>query len=346
MGKLKVGVMGLAWIGDQHARSWAAMDDVELVAVADLAPDLRAQAVERYNPPQVFEDYREMLAGCDADIISICLPTPMHAQAVTECLRDGRHVLCEKPPTSTVAEAEALADVAAETGRTLGFALQRRFESGVMAARDAIASGQIGDAFYARCGWVRTLPANKQGRTGWRLIRGEGGGSLLDIGVHLLDATWYAMGCPAPVSATGYLASRFIPVLASAVDNPYPDDPADDICSALLRFENGAAIQLESAYGLWRLNSPEVYSDITGVNGGIQVYPKELIVRDGNDPEPLRESAEEKETERVRMCTEFANAVRGRCEFRTKPGDAITIMGMLEAIMASHDRGCEVAIRG
>ena len=102
----RLGLIGLGWAGEQHARAILSRPDrLQLVAAADIDPDRLASFTARYKIPHVFKGYPQLLQHPDLDGVIISLPHSLHAEAAVAALQIGRHVLVEKPLASTLAEA-------------------------------------------------------------------------------------------------------------------------------------------------------------------------------------------------------------------------------------------------
>jgi len=130
MEKLRVGVIGVGYLGKFHAQKYAAMEEAELVGVAD--PNLEAaEAVAAMNHTRAFADYHELFGQVDA--VSIVVPTRFHHQVGMECLDAGLHLMMEKPITTTVAEADELIELAAKKGLILQVGHLERYNPAVMA---------------------------------------------------------------------------------------------------------------------------------------------------------------------------------------------------------------------
>ena len=127
---LKVGVIGVGYLGKFHAEKYAAMDGVELVGVADVNLEA-AEAVAAMNRTRAFADYRELLRQVDA--VSVVVPTVLHHQVGMDCLRAGVHVMMEKPVTTTVEEADELICEARRRGLVLQVGHLERYNPAVMA---------------------------------------------------------------------------------------------------------------------------------------------------------------------------------------------------------------------
>jgi predicted dehydrogenase len=123
---IKAGVIGVGYLGRFHAEKYAALPEVDLVGVADANPERALEIAGPLNT-RVFSDYRELLPLVDA--VSVAVPTTSHFSVVRDCLEKGVQVLVEKPLAVTVAEADALVDLARERGRLLMVGHLERFNS-------------------------------------------------------------------------------------------------------------------------------------------------------------------------------------------------------------------------
>lgn len=127
---MKVGVIGVGYLGRFHAQKYAAMEDVDLVGVADADPARARQIAEECSTAS-FADYRELLPQVDA--VSIVVPTSLHHEVGKVCLQQGVDVLMEKPITTTLSEADDLIHLAREHGRILQVGHLERFNPAVLA---------------------------------------------------------------------------------------------------------------------------------------------------------------------------------------------------------------------
>ncbi|AGF79766.1 putative dehydrogenase [Desulfocapsa sulfexigens DSM 10523] len=127
---MKAGVIGVGYLGKYHAQKYRAMEDVELVGVADIDPDA-AQAIAKENGCLAFTDYRELLELVDA--VSVVVPTSYHYAVALDCIEAGVDMLMEKPITTTVAEADEIIEKAAEHDLILQVGHLERFNPAVEA---------------------------------------------------------------------------------------------------------------------------------------------------------------------------------------------------------------------
>src|SRR5438876_12358926 len=156
MKELTVGIIGTGWPGEQHAIALAEIPEVQLRSCADTNSERLQSFAETYCLESSFEDYQELLRDRDLDAAIICLPNFLHFPASLAALEAGKHVFCEKPPTTNAAETKVLRDEAEKRGLIYFFGRQSRFTPAVRTARDIMAEGRLGDMYRARASWLRS----------------------------------------------------------------------------------------------------------------------------------------------------------------------------------------------
>ncbi|MCB2182998.1 MAG: Gfo/Idh/MocA family oxidoreductase [Desulfobulbaceae bacterium] len=133
MEKIRVGVIGVGYLGKFHAQKYAAMEDVELVGVADIFPE-HALQVAKAHCTKSFTDYRELLREVDA--VSVVVPTPLHHEVTQACFESNVDVLLEKPMTVTLEEADDLIKRAKAGKRILQIGHLERFNPAIIAMEE------------------------------------------------------------------------------------------------------------------------------------------------------------------------------------------------------------------
>src|SRR6185369_2340830 len=112
-GRVKVGIIGSQFQGEIHAASLQIMPEAaEVVAVASPTPGNAAAFAKKFGVPRVFTEYREMLKEKDIEMVTIAAPNSLHAQMTKDCAAAGKHNVCEKPLTGTIAEGEEMISAA------------------------------------------------------------------------------------------------------------------------------------------------------------------------------------------------------------------------------------------
>jgi predicted dehydrogenase len=133
---LRVGVLGCGPIAQAaHFESCTKARNASLYAICDVADDLRERMAATHTPDRQFYDYDAMLADPDLEAVIIATSDPFHVPAARRALEAGKHVLCEKPLATSVAEAESLRDIAASCGKVLQVGHMKRFDPGLQAAK-------------------------------------------------------------------------------------------------------------------------------------------------------------------------------------------------------------------
>jgi len=197
--KVNVAVVGCGFWGKNHARIYSELEKADLIAVADLNEDAACALGERYGA-DYHGDPADLIKRDDIDAISICTPTVTHAKIALEAIEAGKHILVEKPLTSTVAEAESLIAASEKAGVKLTVGFVERFNPGVIEALRLVREGKIGDIILARARRVSRYP-----------LRISDVGVVKDLAIHDADIVRQLFGAdPETVYATaGNLVHSF-----------------------------------------------------------------------------------------------------------------------------------------
>ena len=187
--KLKIGVIGLGRIGwNFHCAKLAKHTDFELVGVADPECDRRAEAERAYRCA-AFADYRPLLKMKGLQAVVIAAPTHFHRSMASAALRNGLHVMLEKPMAATVRDSEYIVRTARACRRILTVYQPRRLEAYFQQMRRLIAAGKIGTVYHVRKGYFQFARRND-----WQSLRKYGGGMLNNYGAHALDQVLQLVG--------------------------------------------------------------------------------------------------------------------------------------------------------
>lgn len=273
--KVRVGIVGAGGIAQKvHIPNYQKFPDkVEIVAIADVAVDRAKEVAERIGISQYFATVEDMVAGTALDAVSICTPNKFHATSAVTALRAGCHVLCEKPPAMNVAEAEQMTQVAKEAGKYLTFGFHYRHTQEVEALQRFLRAGELGDVYAATATAVR-----RRGIPGWGVFTNkelQGGGPLIDIGVHMLDTALYLMGYPEPESVFGATYQKLGTRKGVGImgDWDWQNFSIEDMARGFIRFANGSTLVLESAFAA-NVKEREVMNvKLMGDKGGADVFP-------------------------------------------------------------------------
>jgi predicted dehydrogenase len=331
---LRVGVIGAGWPGERHAEGYLLSGTGQVLAVSDLEAGRRAAFARQFDVPRTYADYNELLADPQIEAVSVALPNFLHAPVTIAALEAGKHVLCEKPPAVTLAQAREMAATAERQGLVLAFALQRRFNPATEALRERLAEGTLGEVYHARAVWTRTWGV-PPGVGGWFTDPARaGGGALIDIGIHVIDMAWFLMGCPQVATASGQ------------VYNKYPTQTqTDDSAFALIRFADGRSLQVEAS---WVLAQEEDHMGVHlyGTAGGAGLDDNTLSIYTVGEQGRVRTSMTLRggQPAFTAQAANFVRAVRGEQAPRTPATHGVQLMALLDAIYRSAKDGREVTL--
>ncbi|GGL98198.1 Gfo/Idh/MocA family protein [Nakamurella endophytica] len=197
---LRVGILGAGYIAAAHADAWAVHPGAELVAVADPDPARAASLAGRYGAAAV-AGLAELLDR-DVDAVSVCTPSPTHADLAVAALAAGTHVLCEKPVARTLADADRIVEAGQRGPGVLMVGHVSRYEPDHRAARRVVAEGTLGPVRMMSQSLVGPFPDWSAG--GWLGDETRSGGPLVDLAIHSFDfLTWVVGDVPERVHAVG-----------------------------------------------------------------------------------------------------------------------------------------------
>ena len=274
--------IGIAFIGsggiaqNAHMPAYKKLEaegKAKIVAVCDVNEATAKAAAAKYDVPHIFTDYSQMLEMSEVDAVDVCTPNYLHKQPVIDAFAAGKHVICEKPLAINGTEGAEMVVAGHKAGKQFQVALNVRFGSAPQAVKRFIDAGKIGEIYYARAHALR-----RRGVPSWGVFTQkdkQGGGPLIDIGVHILDLTLWLMGYPKPVATVGQAYTKF--GTREGVFNTFgPFDhtnyTVEDFAAGFVRFENGATLTLESSF-IANLERDEMNTHVFGTEGGAFLNP-------------------------------------------------------------------------
>ncbi|MYL49452.1 gfo/Idh/MocA family oxidoreductase [Halobacillus litoralis] len=345
MTRLKMGIIGVGGIAQgRHIPSFLDLKDkVELTAVQDVNEGRAEEVAEAHQIPYVFKDYQDMFEKVDA--VTICTPNKFHAEISIAALEAGVHVLCEKPMAITTEECEAMMEAAKKNDRLLSIAYHYRYTPEAQLAKKAILNNEIGDPLVTR---VQAMRRRKV--PGWGVFTNkdlQGGGSLIDFGCHLLDLALWLLDDPKPVEVMGRTYDRLSKTPGQVNDwgaFNHETFNVDDHVTSYITFENGESLQFECS---WAANIKEDHTSlsISGVDGGLSVYPFELYqAKYGALLDSTAKIREGEPTPGLAQAENFIDSCLGNDELVVKPEQALKVTKLMEAIYQSSETGTSVKL--
>ncbi len=223
-GKLGYAVVGLG-IGMAHVDAALANPNCELIAVCDLITEKMTQVQAKKSDVQMYVDYQKMLDHPEIDIVSICVPSGMHAAFAVAALEAGKHILCEKPIELTVERAMPIEAARLRTGKKAGIVFQNRNNACMRPMKEAIDTGRLGRIYLGTFSvkWYRDDAYYEGWHGTWDM---DGGGSLINQSVHTVDLMQWLMGDVESVTSEMRIVDHSI--------------ETEDMTASLIRFKSGA----------------------------------------------------------------------------------------------------------
>ena len=277
MSKIKVAVIGCGSIANAaHIPSYMNNEDAEIVYFCDIIPERAEAAVAKYGCGKAITDYHDILNDPEIVAVSVCTPNYAHASIAIECLRAGKHVLCEKPAARTYAEALEMQKAQHETGKILNIGVVNRFNDGVNELKKIIDEGKLGNIHHVYVSFRahRSIPGLGGAFTTKAIA---GGGALIDWGVHFLDIVMYCCGDPKPLTVTGeefcilgkdMKAYNYKDMWAGPPDYNGTYD-VDDSITGMIRTD-GPVITFNGAWAQ-NIGVGEMYIDFMGDKAGVRL---------------------------------------------------------------------------
>lgn len=278
--KIGYAVLGLG-IGMAHAEAAAASEHAELVAVCD-SDEARLAKAKALCPNAVcYRDADMLFADPNVEIVSICLPSALHAEYAVRAMEAGKHVLVEKPVDITCERAKRIEEARLRTGKRCGVVLQNRFNLNMYPIREAVESGRLGKLFLGTFAvkWYREQRYYDRG--GWRgTWNMDGGGSLINQASHTVDLMQWLMGDVVSVCSAMKIANHAI--------------ETEDTTVSTLRFASGALATFVSTTCAYPGVATEI--GLYGTEGSIEADADRLKLWKMRQPVGDLDEDEEEET--------------------------------------------------
>jgi predicted dehydrogenase len=248
--KLRIAMIGCGGIAEVQLDALKKMADVEIVAAVDDRPERLRLMEEKFGLKKVFSDWKSMLTEVQPAAVSICTPNGLHAPASVDSSSAGCHVITEKPMAMTPGECEQMIEAARNAKKHLVVGFQFRYHPATQFITRARDAGQFGRVLFVKCQALRRRGIPNWGVFGQKHL--QGGGPMMDIGVHVIEMAHYAMGSPKPVAASGntwtYLGNKPSDVVSMWPNWDYKTYTVEDLAIGQIRFDNGAIMQIEASF--------------------------------------------------------------------------------------------------
>ena len=276
---MRVGLIGTGAIAHKHAQAYGELG-YKLAAAANRNADKGRAYAEQYGA-EFLTDWRDLVLSPDIDYVDVCTFPDSHLEIVRECAAHGRSVLLQKPMALTLEACREMIRLAEAAHIRLGVVSQHRFDDSTIFLKKALADGRLGRLLqadgYAK--WHRPQSYyDRRGKGTWEV---EGGGALINQGIHTVDVLMYLAGRARTISANWQLAAAH-------------EMEAEDVVNGLLTFDGGATGVIQASTAFW-----PGYPERIELHGtkGTAVIEGDRLVRwdvqgDPGDDAPLQNAAD------------------------------------------------------
>jgi len=342
-----IGYGGMA--GWHHQNIKEKIPAIEVVGAYDVREEANEKA--RENGLKVYSSLAELLGDKRIDLVTIATPNDFHRGLSIDFLRAGKNVVCEKPVTLNAKELEDIMAVAKETGKLFSIHQNRRWDRDFLIVKKAIDEGMIGTPYFLES----RVQGSRGAMHGWRGHKQNGGGMLLDWGVHLIDQAMQLFP-EKVVSVNAHLFSLY-------------SDEVDDNIKLLLRFESGTSMLLEMATNCFILQPRWHVSGTEGTlvvedwsckgrivklrEDGEMTWEDDIVYTEAGPtrtmaPRPKHTTEEAPLPEVKADWSEYykniVDVLDHGAELIVKPEQALRVMKVIDALFASQEAGCGLRV--
>ncbi len=343
---VRVGIIGAGGIGQYHIKCLLPVEGAEVIAAADVNEQMLEQVKKEFGIEKTFKHWKDMLKLKGLDAVCVCTPNKLHYQPTVDALNAGKHVLVEKPMAMNAREAEKMVQAAKKNKKLLQIAFQWRFAPSAQFLKKQYDEGVFGDVCYVRVQALRRRGIPNWGVFGRKEL--QGGGPMIDIGVHLLEMAHYIVGSPKPTSARGacytYMGNKKSDVVCPWPNWDYKTYTVEDLAVGFMTFDNGMTLTIESSF-VAHIEKDIFNVQVMGTKGG-GTYDPAKIYTDMNgymmNVEPSYVGDEVGFNFKMRH---FIECIRDGKECLAPGEEGLVVQKMLDAIYKSAELGREVKIK-
>lgn len=314
MSLLKAAIIGGGHIADQnHIPALKKLSDqVEIVAICGRDINKTRLMADKHSIQGAFDNLENMFSEYDPDLVINCTPNNLHYDYTIQALKNGCHVLCEKPPAMTATQAREMADLAKEKGKVLAYNFQRRQTPEYLLLKKCQNEGHLGEVYHIKANYLR-----RRGIPGWGNFTNktiQGGGAMIDLGVHILDLALGMMDYQKPEKVVGNIYDFIGKTGGKGLKGQW--DPVkfevDDACFAYLTFANNKSIALSCSFALNQKEEEIINLEVFGSKAGAVLNPFSLHTEVAGELADIQFPFLEETDTQLKNTTAFIDAILGK----------------------------------
>ncbi|MCL2831968.1 MAG: Gfo/Idh/MocA family oxidoreductase [Treponema sp.] len=351
MKEIRIGIIGTGIIAHTHARDYAKLPGVKIVAACDLQKPKLEKFCGEYGIENQYTNFREMLGRDDLDSVDVCLHNNLHAPVAVEVLRSGRHCYCEKPMAGSYTDAAVMLKASKETGKNLHVQLAQLYTAETQAARRFIAAGLLGEIYHARSYGYR--------RRGRPFVDGyaekefdskywASGGALYDMGVYHISQLLFILGLPKAERVSGQVYQKLDMHEGRRKEGGFD---VEELGVGFVKFAGGLTMDILES---WAINAAEFPpSMVAGSKGGLSLGSEPVFTSEIAGYPAVTKLDLAKEVYRTHKIdpglavydnsiAHWVAGLRGECQLYDTKHIALDTMLISEGIYQSGAKGREV----
>ena len=324
MERTKLAVIGLGGIAQLvHLPILSKLVNVQISAVVDRNKNQLNSVGDIFKIEKRYTDHKEMLDKEELDAVIIATPTNTHLDIALDCLKAGKHILIEKPIARSVSEAKQINKASKKYKKQVMVGMNLRYRPDAMLMKSLVNSGELGDIFYIRCGWLRKQSSEQK----WFINKSQsGGGVIIDLGILILDLALWILNDKKMKSVS---VQKF---------NHNTKD-VEDSAIGLVRFDDDRVISFEVSWGL-HSEWDKFHLAAFGTEGTAHLNPLRAYKRMESSHIDYTVTNQANQTNLFKKSYEnelkhFIGVVRENTPVISTGDDAVSLMILLEALYKS-----------
>lgn len=332
MDKVRVGVIGAGSIAQiTHLPILSGLSEVEVTALCDIDERKLKTISQRYVIPFSTTDYRELLRRDDVDAVIIATTTDTHLPIGKAALEAGKAVLIEKPIARKTSEAIALTETAKKMNRLLMVGMNHRFRRDIVALKNFITNGELGNIFFVRAGWLNFRSSTQQ----WiKKAERSGGGVFVDLGIVMVDLALWLLDFPKVKSVSANMYS-------------HKTRGVEDSACSFIRLHHDVTLNIDVSWTA-TVEENNYYCDVIGTKGSARINPLRIHKLMAGNPVNVTPLLSEAQANYFKKSYEhelkhFIGAVRGLHRVISTGEEAVQRMKLVEAVYSSAAKKKEIS---
>ncbi|MGW9019466.1 Gfo/Idh/MocA family protein [Priestia megaterium] len=345
MTKKKVAIIGAGQVAEKvHISYYRTREEINLVAAVSPNFERIKAFAERNGIPNYYTNEDDMYIAEKPDIVSICTPNKFHYENVIKALENGCDVICEKPPAISAEEAHEMKRVAEKNNCLLTYNFHHRFADDVKILKEKVLDGVLGDIYV-----VKVKALRRCGIPGWGTFTNkevQGGGPLIDLGIHMLDAALYVMDFPKIESVTAKMFQKIGTKKSYGTLGEWNPDKfeVEDSLFGFIELEGGRLIQIETSFALNMKETSIMNVEFYGDQAGATLFPAQIYKDEKGELVSLLNREEADPERHQKSMAAFVDKCLGEDVMVANAEQGYIIQKIVEALYQSAEKGERISL--